>query len=323
LAALTGGADEPDVALRYAYDPGIRYCGPGASTSLPYAGECLNQACYDHDLCYDTIRDVPRVCNWSRQTAYCDGHFFRRYRECRSAGDCGRNCRRIAALARGFARMCSLPARLVSRVISEACSVRDARCVTCEANTCAEDGANCGTLVDGCGGSQECGTCPSSQSCGGDGIPNVCGGGGPGLPGDPCTGNTDCEPGSICWNETCVREGLLRVSLAWTSDSDFDIHVLTPAGSEIYYGNDSADGGSLDVDDCVGTCADPGGTHVENVVFENVVPSGSYEVWVVNYDGRAGGSYSIDVSGRASASFGGSLPATRGAESSRHSFSAE
>jgi uncharacterized protein YfaP (DUF2135 family) len=136
-------------------------------------------------------------------------------------------------------------------------------------------------------------------------------------------GTFDCVPGSICWNEICLEEGMLRISLAWTADSDFDLHVLTPAGNEIYFANTEADGDMLDVDDCITVCTNPDGTHVENIFFDTTVPPGTYQVWTVNYDGRADGTYSLEVSGAATAAFDGSLPATAGAEDTRHPFSIE
>ena len=47
---------------------------------------------------------------------------------------------------------------------------------SCEgALTCAEVGANCGPIGDGCGGVIECGTCTAPETCGGGGTPSVCG----------------------------------------------------------------------------------------------------------------------------------------------------
>ncbi|TMA58782.1 MAG: hypothetical protein E6J75_04610 [Deltaproteobacteria bacterium] len=46
---------------------------------------------------------------------------------------------------------------------------------TCTPTTCAAQGKNCGTILDGCGGTLTCGTCTAPQICGGGGIANVCG----------------------------------------------------------------------------------------------------------------------------------------------------
>ena len=105
------------------------------------------------------------------------------------------------------------------------------------------------------------------------------------MPGDPCNGTIDCTPGSICYSNICVTEGALRFSMTWMADTDIDLHVLTPAANEIYFASQMADGGTLDVDDCVaGSCAVPDGTHVENVFFTDAAPRGAYEFWAENFD---------------------------------------
>jgi hypothetical protein len=45
----------------------------------------------------------------------------------------------------------------------------------CVPTTCAARGADCGSLLDGCGGTLTCGTCTAPATCGGSGTPNVCG----------------------------------------------------------------------------------------------------------------------------------------------------
>jgi hypothetical protein len=117
-----------------------------------------------------------------------------------------------------------------------------------------------------------------------------------GESGDTCADSTQCQPGKICFNKFCVGTGSLRVSLAFSTDSDFDLHVRTPMGSEIYYANPTADGGYLDVDQCVTPCGV--GHHVENVFFEGSV-SGRFDVFVVNFDGRGSGEFSIEVASAA------------------------
>src|SRR5262249_5879057 len=47
----------------------------------------------------------------------------------------------------------------------------------CTKTTCSAQGANCGSVSDGCGGTLNCGSCASPQTCGGGGTPNTCGGG--------------------------------------------------------------------------------------------------------------------------------------------------
>ncbi len=145
--------------------------------------------------------------------------------------------------------------------------------------------------------------------------------GGSGEVGDPCDGPQDCVPGSACVNQFCVGEGALRVSLLFSVTSDLDLHLLTPSGSEIYYGLRTADGGTLDVDQCAGSCE--GGDHVENIVFPSAPPAGTYQVWVVNYSGAAGGAFTLEVAGAAEGDFSGSLPAQSGATSEFFSFQVE
>ncbi|MFT3768742.1 MAG: hypothetical protein QM820_25125 [Minicystis sp.] len=63
---------------------------------------------------------------------------------------------------------------------------------SCSAITCADLGATCGMIDDGCGKPLDCGaTCPDGQTCGGAGTPNVCG-----TP--PCTPKTCADQGIEC-----------------------------------------------------------------------------------------------------------------------------
>ena len=71
------------------------------------------------------------------------------------------------------------------------------------------------------------------------------------------------------------------------SNVDLDLHVRTPNNSEIYFGNSSAQNGSLDVDCICGSC---GTTGNENIFWTNgTAPSGTYQVWVYYY-GNCGSS---------------------------------
>ena len=188
---------------------------------------------------------------------------------------------------------------------------------TCRAEGCAGSaGPDCPADKD-CGGREcgpdpvcgaSCGTCSGNDECVNGGC--FSGGGGPG---DPCQGTIDCTPGHICWNHVCVGQGALRFSLAWQVLSDFDLHVVTPMGNEIYYGDQSYDGGELDVDDCVASCRDesPGAIHVENIFFLDDAPEGQYEVWVKNYSGEKSGDYTLEAQPASGSvlSTSGSLPA--------------
>jgi hypothetical protein len=77
-----------------------------------------------------------------------------------------------------------------------------------------------------------------------------------------------------------VGSGDVQVTVAWDTDADVDLHVVDPAGSEIYWANrQSSSGGQLDLDSnaaCVG----------DNVRNENITwgvgtaPQGTYTVRV-------------------------------------------
>jgi hypothetical protein len=136
-----------------------------------------------------------------------------------------------------------------------------------------------------------------------------------------CTAPADCAEDQTCFEGTCVGTGEFRVSLSWQVVSDFDLHVRTPSGVHIWYAEPNAGAGYLDVDDCVGgDCRDNGGTHVENIFFNEGADRGTYQVWVMNFDGVGGGDFEIEVAGAAQATFSGSLPRTTGAETERFSF---
>ncbi len=129
--------------------------------------------------------------------------------------------------------------------------------------------------------------------------------------GAECNGPQDCPDEATCFEGVCVGTGELRISLSWNYVSDLDLHVETPAGDRISFENREAGGGILDVDDCVSAeCLDNNTTHVENVYFPMQPPVGEYRVWVNNFDGLRGGPFEIQVSGEASETFTGTMPAS-------------
>ncbi len=75
----------------------------------------------------------------------------------------------------------------------------------------------------------------------------------------------------------------IRASLLWNTFDDLDLHVVTPFGEEIYYGNKVADcGGELDVD------RNAGGREtrkpIENIRWpKGMARTGKYQVFVRNF----------------------------------------
>lgn len=105
-----------------------------------------------------------------------------------------------------------------------------------------------------------------------------------------CQVPANCQSGLACFGSTCVDEGQVRFSLKWEKYTDLDLHVKTPEGYEIYY-RDRMDnrGGKLDVDGCLTHgCDKSKKQYVENIRWKNNAPKGTYEFWVVNYNGSEG-----------------------------------
>jgi len=67
---------------------------------------------------------------------------------------------------------------------------RDSAAEACAPTSCAQLGAECGTIPNGCGGSLECGSCTNGSVCGGAGA-NKCGK-------DPCTSRSCAQVGASC-----------------------------------------------------------------------------------------------------------------------------
>ena len=77
-----------------------------------------------------------------------------------------------------------------------------------------------------------------------------------------------------------VSTGEVKISIAWDTPTDVDLHVIEPSGEEIYYGNlDSATGGKLDLDSNPGCSID--GINNEHVSWPlGQSPSGDFTVRV-------------------------------------------
>lgn len=123
-----------------------------------------------------------------------------------------------------------------------------------------------------------------------------------------CRVDADCAELESCFAGTCVTSGAMRVSLSWDVVSDFDLHLRLPSGSEISFELKAAEGGELDLDDCVaGECREAQGVHVENIVFAQACPPGEYVTWVENFDSRREGAFVIEVAGEVTAQFLGEV----------------
>jgi hypothetical protein len=140
-------------------------------------------------------------------------------------------------------------------------------------------------------------------------------------PGDSCKSTNDCDVGFICNEGLCAQTDPFRISLSWTVDTDFDLHVRTPSG-ELYFGRDNEQA-YLGTDDCKSNvCVDPDGTHYEHAflleppaVDAGAAPLGpiAYEYWVDNYGCETAGDFALEVAtpeGTVGSIHTGTLPAT-------------
>ena len=139
---------------------------------------------------------------------------------------------------------------------------------TCTPRTCAQMGANCGQVADGCGGLLSCGTCTAPASCGGGGVANQCGnyctittcgaqGANCGIIADGCGGTLNC--GSCTSPAICGGGGTANIcgTPACTPRSCADVGAQCGGISD-------GCGGTIEC----GTCATPaicGGGGVPNV----------------------------------------------------------
>ncbi|WPB85413.1 hypothetical protein [Sediminicoccus rosea] len=88
--------------------------------------------------------------------------------------------------------------------------------------------------------------------------------------------------------EEGARTGRIQVILAWDDVNDLDLSILCPAGqARIYFGQTTACGGTLDVDRNAGGAPTP--RPVENIVFSQDPPPGTYTIVVTHYATHAGG----------------------------------
>ena len=181
----------------------VVYCGKGQDTSYPFhPGSCLNEVCFQHDRCYDTIRDAGPLCLWSERTQACDARFFKGAEACAARDECGARCKLIRRVAQLSPNLCWAEVVLQTPACSAA---RAGECDHCTPKSCADLELDCGTYTEGCGGTQACGgECSAGRTCGGDGVANVCGPFGERAAGSACESSADCDRASACIDGACV-----------------------------------------------------------------------------------------------------------------------
>ena len=124
------------------------------------------------------------------------------------------------------------------------------------------------------------------------------------------TGGIDESTMDDVLSELNAGTGEITVSLLWDSTDDVDLHIMTPDGSEIYYGNRNAGGGELDID--ANTSSNMMDNPVENIFFPTPA-TGTYSVWINDYSDRTDGttSYIVRVTvGGQSQTFEGTIDGT-------------
>lgn len=81
-------------------------------------------------------------------------------------------------------------------------------------------------------------------------------------------------------DEEELETGFVQVTLRWSTEADVDLAVTDPLGETVSFGNQSvSSGGQLDVDANPG-CGSPTNVPVENIIWPEGAPSGTYEVEV-------------------------------------------
>lgn len=80
-----------------------------------------------------------------------------------------------------------------------------------------------------------------------------------------------CATDQACVMGVCIGQGQLRFTATWSLAGDIDLHVVPPCGTEIYYGNRTACGGTLDNDDTTGTGP-------ENIFWTTGAAAGNYHI---------------------------------------------
>ncbi len=102
---------------------------------------------------------------------------------------------------------------------------------------------------------------------------------------------------AVSTSVTQVGTGDVQVTLSWDANSDVDLHVIDPAGEEVFYGNRTvASGGQLDLDSNAACEID--GVRNENITWPTGrAPVGRYTIRVDYWDscGQSRTNYTVRV----------------------------
>ncbi len=152
---------------------------------------------------------------------------------------------------------------------------------SCTPTTCSAQGAQCGSISDGCGGTLNCGTCSGSNSCGGGGTANVCGS-------PACTPTTCAAQGANCGNLPDGCGGTLNCGTCSGSNSCGGGGTPNVCGATCYpwtCADQGAKCGNVS-DGCGGTlnCGNcPSGQSCSSNVCTGSTPSSS-NLWAITID---------------------------------------
>ncbi len=188
----------PRTCADYATAAGGANCGP------------VSNGCGDLIDCGSCT--LPETCGGGGERSRCGGNTGCIPKTCSELNyDCGPQSDQCGGLLN--CGSCLLPEICGGGGVPGICGLRGGNindAGMCIPTSCAQTGAECGTIGDGCGGVLNCGSCPGVSVCGGGGIPYVCGGGSTcvpqtcqdvgatcGLVGDGCGATLDCSlPGN-------------------------------------------------------------------------------------------------------------------------------
>lgn len=102
----------------------------------------------------------------------------------------------------------------------------------------------------------------------------------------PC--QPECHTTERCVENTCIRDGIFRLTLTWNTPGDLDLGVFLPSGQVLDWRDRNAGGGSLDRDDSLSTGP-------ENIFWSHPPPAGLYSVCVIPFAITQPTQYTLEV----------------------------